>query len=71
MFPGGPNEICKLIPFFHKTRMLVDMGIVEKYMYPVLGLCHASDLRCGVNGYVDPRHPEDVNSKEIYYYATG
>jgi hypothetical protein len=52
----------------HKTRMLVDMGIVEKYT--VLGLCHASDLRRGVNGYVDPRHAKDMSSEEEHQYVT-
>jgi hypothetical protein len=50
----------------HKIRMLVDMGIVEK---SVLRLCHASDLRRGVNGYVDPRHAKDMSSEEEHQYV--
>jgi len=61
----------QLNSFFHKTQTLVDMEIAEKCTEGVLRLCHASDLRRGVNGYVDPRHPEDVSSEEDYYqYAT-
>ena len=60
----------QLNSFFHKTETLVDMEIAEKCTEGVLRLCHASDLRRGVNGYVDPRHAKDMSSEEEHQYVT-
>jgi hypothetical protein len=59
----------QLNSFFHKTQTLVDMEIAEKCTEGVLRLCHASDLRRGVNGYVDPRHAKDMSSEEEHQYV--